>query len=494
MPGKGPVQHRLLVAQGPFAALGPLSAQIASDNAIRRSARAAAAVVNDALAGREPSDATSEEVNLEDFLEDVPEDESMDEESSDDDDLGLNVTSNQAAYTHEPEDDSEQDEEHENVQNNTQPIYYAAPAVLAAFPAPVPVSATGTAASTAATAGQNLQDLIPCMYCDREFSSTSARHQHALDRHIGTICHWPSCGTVTDTEDELIQHFLEHQRVGIEQGWEKTACAWPNCGKSFSRERIILVRRDSIGLHNVSLPGYVVVIAAKIEAQLTCQEIPPTTHPKAPATPDFHTTTQTSLLKFSVHPTVAPHNAITEHCAAFIVSYPALQGTVSTALATTAKQSKAAASASMSLVADAGRKAAGWAAANPGKTAAMAAGAVLIAAPMAAMAPVLGAAGFGANGIVAGSVAAGVQSSIGSVGAGSLFATLTSAGAGGSGVAAASIGAQVVAGVGAASAGLMSIFGKKKNQEGEDAAAEKSEEHVLDENDDDGSRIHKGNH
>ncbi|KAI0555617.1 hypothetical protein F4679DRAFT_524461 [Xylaria curta] len=161
---------------------------------------------------------------------------------------------------------------------------------------------------------------------------------------------------------------------------------------------------------------------------------------------------------------------------------PILKNTVSTTLATATKQSNGAAPTNLRLVADKGRQMAEWAAADPGKTAAIGAGAVLIAAPMAAVAPVLGAAGFGANGIVAGSAAAAVQSSIGSVGAGSLFAGLTSAGAGGYGVAAASACAQAV-GAGVASAGALSMLRKKKNQENEDADAEKSEEHVLDEND-----------
>ncbi|KAI0182420.1 hypothetical protein EV127DRAFT_449632 [Xylaria flabelliformis] len=161
---------------------------------------------------------------------------------------------------------------------------------------------------------------------------------------------------------------------------------------------------------------------------------------------------------------------------------PVLKGAVSTTLATATKQSNGAASTNMRLVADKSRKAVEWAAANPGKTAAIGAGAVLIAVPMAAVAPVLGVAGFGANGVIAGSAAAAVQSSIGSVGAGSLFATLTSAGAGGYGVAAASACAQAV-GAGVASAGVLSLFGKKKNQENEDMSAEKSEERVLNEND-----------
>ncbi|KAI1277412.1 hypothetical protein F5Y07DRAFT_85540 [Xylaria sp. FL0933] len=121
---------------------------------------------------------------------------------------------------------------------------------------------------------------------------------------------------------------------------------------------------------------------------------------------------------------------------------------------------------------DAGGKAADWAVANPGKAAAVGAGAVLVAAPMALAAPLLGAAGFGANGIVAGSLAAGAQSSIGSVVAPSLFATLQSAGAAGYGVAAVS-GVVQAAGVAvAASVGASSALKKRGEEGGDDTATE----------------------
>ncbi|KAJ2984556.1 hypothetical protein NUW58_g5999 [Xylaria curta] len=72
------------------------------------------------------------------------------------------------------------------------------------------------------------------------------------------------------------------------------------------------------------------------------------------------------------------------------------------ALEAGAKQTSGAASAGTRLIADSGRKAAEWAVANPGKTAAVGAGAVLLAVPMVAAAPLLGAVGFGANGVAAG--------------------------------------------------------------------------------------------
>ncbi|KAG4260543.1 hypothetical protein FPRO03_02366 [Fusarium proliferatum] len=70
---------------------------------------------------------------------------------------------------------------------------------------------------------------------------------------------------------------------------------------------------------------------------------------------------------------------------------------------------------------------------NMTSTAMIATGAVLAIAPAVAVTPVLAGLGFGAGGIVA--AAAGIQSGIGSVVAGSAFATLQSAGAGGFGLA-----------------------------------------------------------
>ncbi|WXC62739.1 hypothetical protein SNK03_008569 [Fusarium graminearum] len=65
----------------------------------------------------------------------------------------------------------------------------------------------------------------------------------------------------------------------------------------------------------------------------------------------------------------------------------------------------------------------------------IATGVAIVAVPAIVAGPILGALGFGAAGVAAGSTAAGVQSGIGSVAAGSLFATLQSASAGGYGVA-----------------------------------------------------------
>ncbi|KAI1288791.1 hypothetical protein F5Y03DRAFT_78631 [Xylaria venustula] len=91
------------------------------------------------------------------------------------------------------------------------------------------------------------------------------------------------------------------------------------------------------------------------------------------------------------------------------------------------------------LVAEAGRKAMDnaveWAIANPEKAVALAAGIVFIAIPMAVAGPWLAATGFGAEGIVAESLAAALQSSIGNVVSPSLFAMLQSAGALGYGTA-----------------------------------------------------------
>ncbi|KAL2138697.1 hypothetical protein VTI28DRAFT_6370 [Corynascus sepedonium] len=70
---------------------------------------------------------------------------------------------------------------------------------------------------------------------------------------------------------------------------------------------------------------------------------------------------------------------------------------------------------------------------HPIMTAAIVGGVLFTVAPHLLVTPALNAAGFSANGVVSGSIAAGAQSSIGNVAAGSAFATLQSAGAGGAG-------------------------------------------------------------
>ncbi|KAG6366674.1 hypothetical protein INS49_000853 [Diaporthe citri] len=103
----------------------------------------------------------------------------------------------------------------------------------------------------------------------------------------------------------------------------------------------------------------------------------------------------------------------------------------------------------------AAKEAAGWVSANPGTTACLAVGAVvgapLVVAPMAAAAPVLGAAGFGSGGIVGGEQFRRRRKHGSGVAAGSAFATLQSAAMGGHGVTAV---AGAVQGAGAAVAGV----------------------------------------
>ncbi|KAI1288790.1 hypothetical protein F5Y03DRAFT_379170, partial [Xylaria venustula] len=72
-------------------------------------------------------------------------------------------------------------------------------------------------------------------------------------------------------------------------------------------------------------------------------------------------------------------------------------------------------SSALSAVAEHGRNTADWAATNPGKAAALGVSSTLLIVPMVVAGPALAAVGFGANGIVAGSAAAGIQSGIGSV-------------------------------------------------------------------------------
>ncbi|KUI68449.1 hypothetical protein VM1G_04343 [Cytospora mali] len=106
------------------------------------------------------------------------------------------------------------------------------------------------------------------------------------------------------------------------------------------------------------------------------------------------------------------------------------------------------------------RKAKEWAAANPGSAVCVGVGVVgvgLLVAPMAAATPVLGAVGFGPDGVAGGSIAAGAQAGMGgSVAAGSAFATAQSAAMGGYGV---GVVAGAVQGVGAALAGTAGIAG-----------------------------------
>lgn len=82
----------------------------------------------------------------------------------------------------------------------------------------------------------------------------------------------------------------------------------------------------------------------------------------------------------------------------------------------------------------AGTQAANWISRNPRSTAGIATSAVVMIAPALVTAPFLAVAGFGAAGVQAGSIAAGVQAGVGNVAAGSVFAVLQSAGAGGAGI------------------------------------------------------------
>ncbi|KAL4936559.1 hypothetical protein BDV06DRAFT_91344 [Aspergillus oleicola] len=80
-------------------------------------------------------------------------------------------------------------------------------------------------------------------------------------------------------------------------------------------------------------------------------------------------------------------------------------------------------------------KTAKWASNNPAFAATTACSVAIVTVPGIVVAPVLSVLGFGAGGVQACSIAAGQQSAIGNVVAGSTFATLQSAAAGGYGVA-----------------------------------------------------------
>ncbi|KAK1478990.1 hypothetical protein CABS01_14674 [Colletotrichum abscissum] len=110
------------------------------------------------------------------------------------------------------------------------------------------------------------------------------------------------------------------------------------------------------------------------------------------------------------------------------------------------------------------RKAADWVRENPGTTVCygLSAGSlVVLAAPALVAAPALGLAGFGSQGIVAGSTAAGIQAGIGNVVAPSLFATLQSAGAAGYG--AAVVNGAIQGGAGVSATAFAWLGAKKKD-------------------------------
>ncbi|KHN99575.1 Interferon-induced 6-16 [Metarhizium album ARSEF 1941] len=99
------------------------------------------------------------------------------------------------------------------------------------------------------------------------------------------------------------------------------------------------------------------------------------------------------------------------------------------------------------------------------------AGAAVVAAPVLLSAPALAVAGYGSSGVVAGSLAATIQSSVGSVAAGSAFATLQSAGAAGAGLATVNGIAQGVGAGTAAVAWLMGYLGHDNNNNGNEKEA-----------------------
>ncbi|KAG6060490.1 hypothetical protein E4U17_004177 [Claviceps sp. LM77 group G4] len=102
---------------------------------------------------------------------------------------------------------------------------------------------------------------------------------------------------------------------------------------------------------------------------------------------------------------------------------------------------------------------------KPYSTAFIAAGVLVAAAPGLAVVPALGGLGFGSLGPVAASAAAGIQSGIGNVAAGSIFATLQSAGMGGAGTVVVNA---AVSGAGAAGSALKAFHWWKTSGDGSD--------------------------
>ncbi|KAH9225548.1 hypothetical protein K456DRAFT_43755 [Colletotrichum gloeosporioides 23] len=108
---------------------------------------------------------------------------------------------------------------------------------------------------------------------------------------------------------------------------------------------------------------------------------------------------------------------------------------------------------------------------SPGTVAACGAvgvGLAVVAAPGVVAAPALLATGFGGNGVLAGSMAAGIHSAIGNVAASSVFAICQSAGAGGYGVAAVHGAIQFAGGLTAASGVIALSKTEATSSDGED--------------------------
>lgn len=99
-----------------------------------------------------------------------------------------------------------------------------------------PVASSTPTPQAAAQARQ-----LRCWHCvtSKNYKEQYALTLHIRDRHVGRVCHWPQCGTTTNSEEELLAHFSQHQKDAIAGGLESVVCPWPNCAKRLSR-------RDSV--------------------------------------------------------------------------------------------------------------------------------------------------------------------------------------------------------------------------------------------------------
>ncbi|KAK5634155.1 hypothetical protein RRF57_009869 [Xylaria bambusicola] len=80
-----------------------------------------------------------------------------------------------------------------------------------------------------------------CRRCGKVFMKNSVLKRHVEDRHCGTRCYFPGCGSTTATEHALLIHLTVHQKEAVEQqGLDDTVCPWPGCGKTFSRYDTVL--------------------------------------------------------------------------------------------------------------------------------------------------------------------------------------------------------------------------------------------------------------
>ncbi|KAI3336837.1 hypothetical protein HD806DRAFT_474943 [Xylariaceae sp. AK1471] len=200
--------------------------------AARRAARNAAALVSHAIAcvrsgADEEFDECSDSADSDHDMEsekNMDSDQDMDSDSdmksnadmdSNDDNSDINVDSDGNTQVSDEDDyESEMDTDHESIPDMIASHAFESPSSPSSpTPSPPPRFA--------------------CRRCPRIYTRKITLEQHIRDRHCGTRCYWPRCGTTTTTEAELLQHPSDHQKHA--RGVLPTTCPWPGCGKVFGR-------------------------------------------------------------------------------------------------------------------------------------------------------------------------------------------------------------------------------------------------------------------